>query len=194
MRFLVITSILEDKTIDTKKSSTSQIFEYSSLNEAILNFRTFQQMSSWKVMYLVVDFETMNQGLGLLKPKDNMEVDSVDLPYFIICQHTWDKPRSEFIRRDRTQVIADGIVREFNNNVDAMRNFLEHLRGVSHTEFRIVYKRKRFDGYFWYDYHTRKISDSTTLKNALKKYNIKRFIIHPPKWTMIKEDEIVMEK
>ena len=99
MRFLVITSTLEDKTIDTKKS-TSQIFEYSSLNEAILNFRTFQQMSSWKVMYLVVDFETMNQGLGLLKPKDNMEVDSVDLPYFIVCQHTWDKPRSEFIRRD----------------------------------------------------------------------------------------------
>ena len=192
MRFVIIGTDEETKTIDTKKKSrfTTTVKVYDSFKEGLNSFHHLSLSGNYKVLYFLVDFETCTTNLSnLFKINDDLENDKIDLPYFIICQYIWDN-KENIIRTDRTQIIIDGITREFNNNIKAMHIFMKSISEKSNVIFNIAYKRKVNSDY---DLKVciRKIADSKSF--ADKKSPRKRFLIHPPTWIPIIEDEIIKE-
>lgn len=166
------------ETFSSKSKNALFVGDENSLEDALERFQICVDRVEYYNCYLVVDFET---GVGRKKFHSTTITEDNDdyLPFFIVADWNLSKGRSlkEYVRRDHTEIISNGFVHEFQNNLSALEFFLYCTysagRGKNQEDvaFNIIYSRTENNekGDSYDKRITRKIASSREVRSIISR-------------------------
>lgn len=191
MKFYVVESNSKTGKINVK---AKKCFKSDNLTTAYAKYSIAVKNKEAKHIYLIADFEDRSFSIF-----HNIKLNNHDdpwLPFFVIADYYSDlgfiNPEKT-IRNDKTRIISDGFIREFNNNFSAIRSYVSKIQEDESDydiEFCISYKVTcKVDDKFILKnvkkgivvpgtddiIYTRTIDNSTRMKLFDKHYSVKRF-------------------
>lgn len=184
MKFYIFGSEKDTFTTTSRKA----LGEFEDLDEALAKFEKCIREIRENNIYLIVDFEVY--GKFNMFATSNIDEDYADnLPFFIIGEwHVGDDPKM-YVRTDHTVLTYGGFNHEFDNNINALRLFINYYNSGRDCEFDIVYSKiKKLDTGNYKSVFRRKIAKSSVLYNIEKSgvYRpINKFKIHTPNWDKV---------
>lgn len=160
-------------------------FNSFDLEEALEMFKSVIEEVRYRDCYLVCDFENFNRSLfGYESIENDLER---HIPFFIIGEWHVGEDKTNIIRADHTELVFKGYKQEFENNLTAIRSFINYISEHSNVIFNIVYQKDdTIEGVKVSRKFTRKIADGYSVSHAI--YNpkpIKKIHVTSPKWDFV---------
>lgn len=112
------------------------------MDEALEKFQEIIDCIKFYNCYLVVDFEAGN-GRKLFRSVSLDDDTEETISFFVVAQWDLSKDRkpSAYILRDTTEIVTNGFIHEFSNNLRAYEFFMYCVRNKEEAIFNIRYKR-----------------------------------------------------
>ena len=191
MKFYVVESNSKTGKINVK---AKKCFKSDNLTTAYAKYSIAVTNKEAKHIYLIADFE--DRSFSIFRNIKLNDHNDPWLPFFIIADYHSDlgyiNPEKT-IRNDKTKIVSDGFIREFNDNFSAIRSYTSKIQEDGNDfniEFCISYKvdckldiksalKAEKKGIIVPDtdniIYTRTIDNSARMRLFDKHYSVKRF-------------------
>lgn len=154
------------------------------LDEALNIFESVIEEVRFKDCYLICDFENFNRPVFRY---ESINDDFENMPFFIIGEWHVGEDKKNIIRADHTELVFTGYKQEFENNLTAIRSFINYISEYSNVVFNIVYQKQDMMGDIKVTRKfIRKIADGYSVSKAI--YNpkpLKNIRISSPNWEFV---------
>lgn len=148
------------------------------LDEALKLFEKYVEMVYDDNLYLIADFESEKKPFIASLSEDRNPI----LPYIILCEwHLTGDPEDDIIRKDHLQIHRRGFIQSFENNVSAIRAFLECAERLEECSLHVTYYKKMEKATAKF---TRKIADQNYRK-CEGKYPLRIIKFTDLKWILV---------